>query len=68
MSYEVEKIWKDAVVGCKILFRQLPGGNDESNKTSVRTSGVPETGRDSNAVLPKHKSEATLPEPIRSVG
>jgi len=32
MSYEVERIWKVAVVGCKILSRQLPGENEESKK------------------------------------
>jgi hypothetical protein len=41
MSYEVERIWKVAVVGCNILSWQLPAGIKESNKTSVSTSGVP---------------------------
>ena len=41
MSYEVERIWKAAVVGCNILSWQLPGGNEESKKPSVSTSGVP---------------------------
>jgi len=41
IRYELERIWKVAVVSCKILSRQLPGGNEESQKTSVSTSGVP---------------------------
>jgi len=41
ISYELKRIWKVAAVSCKVLTRQLPGGNEENKKTSVSTSGVP---------------------------
>jgi hypothetical protein len=65
MSYEVERIWKVTVVGCKILSWQLSG---ENGKVKNLSQHVRCSAQDSNAVLPKNRSKVLLPEPIRSVG
>jgi hypothetical protein len=62
MNNELERMWKEMVVLCKILCQNLPIKTDE-NHEKPRI----DPGQDLNQILSRYNSEAMLLEPACSV-